>query len=151
VRNPEEKPDALVTKQLAPGGRIDQIAALAQSMPTMPLTLQVGPEMLESWNVIARSDPEYAPGFARLKAAMQRATNQLLPAPYVPTAAPSLGAAGLGGEWPDARPPASAAPNDVPGAPPDPRPPFTAPADAASLARIQGLLVERIGISSASV
>jgi hypothetical protein len=151
VRDPEEKPNPLVTRELAPGGRLDQIAALVQGVQSMPVTLQVGPEMLESWQALVRSNPEYAPGYERLKAGVERSINQVLPAPYVPIDITSLEAAGLGRELPDALRTGSVALDDATGVSPDPRTAYVDPADAASLARIQGLLVERIGISSSSV
>ena len=94
-------PDRKVVAELSPGGRLDDVATVLDDAGSMPLTVQVGPETLESWNTLSQSDARLAPGVGRVENAVARPTTQLLPAPYVPIDLTSLEAAGLGSQLPN--------------------------------------------------
>ena len=121
--------------ELAPGGRLADIADLLQSAGAMPLTLEVGPETLESWDALAQADARLGTGVASVKAAVERTSNQLLPAPYVPIDLTSLEAAGLGAQLPDQLRTGSSTLDQITGVSPDTRTAFVDPIDAATLAR----------------
>jgi hypothetical protein len=77
-----------------PGGRLARLATAASRSSTVPLTLEPGPETLESWAIRAKNDVSAAPGLNAMKSATR--DNQILSGPYVPIDIPSLEQAGLG-------------------------------------------------------
>ncbi len=135
TRNADGSTNRSVLEELAPGGRLADVADLLQSAGPMPLTLQVGPETLESWEALAQADSRLAAGFASVKAAVERPSNQLLPAPYVPIDLTSLEAAGLGAQLPDQLRTGSSVLNQITGVSPDTRTAFVDPIDTPTLAR----------------
>jgi hypothetical protein len=128
---------------LREGGRVADLAALAGDAP-VPLTLQVGPELLESWQALAAADAAYAEGAEQLAAAASDPANQLLPAPYVPTDLTALEAAGLGDALADQLVAGAETLEQLVGRTPDPRTAFVHPVDGATLARLRGLLTDRV-------
>ena len=70
VLDADGRPDRKVVAELAPGGRLDDVATLLDDAGSMPLTVQVGPETLESWNALAQSDARLAPGLGRVETAV---------------------------------------------------------------------------------
>src|SRR4029453_10880311 len=57
ARNADGSTNGNVLAELAPGGRLADIADLLQYAGSLPLTLQGGPETLESWEGRAPADP----------------------------------------------------------------------------------------------
>jgi hypothetical protein len=151
ARDADGSPNPTVRSELAPGGRLADIADLLQDASSMPLTLEVGPETLESWEALAQADARLGAGFASVKAAVARTSNQLLPAPYVPIDLTSLEAAGLGAQFPDQLRTGSATLDQLTGVSPDTRTAFVDPIDAPALARIRGLLVDRVVVRAPSI
>ncbi|HET9730369.1 MAG TPA: hypothetical protein VFR41_13140, partial [Acidimicrobiia bacterium] len=100
VSDPATQPsgadDPAVTAELRTHGRLDRIAGLLSRASGVPISLLVGPETAESWARLARSDAHYATGYKRLRTAVRRGPNLVLPAPYVPVDATALEQAGLG-------------------------------------------------------
>jgi hypothetical protein len=81
-------------QSVRPGGRLTRLATAASRSPDVPLTLEPGPETLESWAIRARNDASAAPGLNLVKSAADG--NQILSGPYVPIDIPSLEQADLG-------------------------------------------------------
>lgn len=81
-------------ESIHPGGRLTRLATAASRSSDVPLTLEPGPETLESWAVRAQRDPNAAPGLNLMKSATNG--NQILSGPYVPIDIPSLEQADLG-------------------------------------------------------
>jgi hypothetical protein len=81
-------------ESIHPGGRLTRLATAASRSPDVPLTLEPGPETLESWAARAKNDPSAATGLNLMKSATSG--NQILSGPYVPIDIPSLEQAGLG-------------------------------------------------------
>jgi hypothetical protein len=79
-----------------PGGRLTRLATAASRSPNVPLTLEPGPETVESWSIRARNDASAAPGLDLLRSATSG--NQILSGPYVPIDLPSLEQADLGND-----------------------------------------------------
>jgi len=96
ARIPDGSLDASVTAQMQPGGRLDRIATVFARAGSFPYSVVVGPETVETWQRIARSDRKDEAGFARVRAAVARSTTELLPTSYVPIDDVALEAAGLG-------------------------------------------------------
>jgi hypothetical protein len=142
-------PDAL--DELAPGGRLDEIARLLDEAGTMPLSLQVGPETLEAWDALAQADSRLGTGVARVKEAAARPSTQLLRAPYVPIDLTSLEAAGLGSDYADQLRTGANVVEGLTGVTPDARTAFVDPVDTAALARLRGLLVDRVVLRAPAV
>jgi hypothetical protein len=151
VLEPDGTAGARAQRELAPGGRLDDVATLLDDAGTMPLSVTAGPETLAAWTALAASNPRLAPGLARVTQALARPTTQLMSATFVPIDLPSLEAAGLGSELPDQLRAGSEALAASAGARPDSRAIAVEPADAAALARLRGLLVDRVVIDGAAL
>lgn len=84
------------------GGRLDRLAGAVSAASDVPLSLVLGPETLESWQLASdtESGGSSAIGerFDSLRAAVAGGGHQILAAPYVPLDMPSLEASGLGPE-----------------------------------------------------
>jgi hypothetical protein len=133
--------------ELAPGARVDNIATLLASSPSIPLSLQVGPETIEAWAALAKSQPAVGAGLQRVRDALSRSSTQVLPSPYVPIDETSLEGAGLGGQLPDQLVAGSDAIEATSGVTPDPRTAIVDPVNAPTLSRLRDLLVDRVVIS----
>ena len=98
---PDGSLDPGVAAQMKPGGRLDRIATVldrARARSRIPLV--VGPETVETWQQVAQPTVTTRPALARVRAAVARATTELLPATYVPIDEVALEAAGLGDNLP---------------------------------------------------
>ena len=93
---PDGSDDPKVVAEMKTGGRLDRIATLLARSSGVRVSLAIGPETAEAWKRLGRRNPALAASFARVRAAAQRSTSELLPAPYVPIDAAALEAAGLG-------------------------------------------------------
>jgi hypothetical protein len=144
-------PEPAVVRDLEPGGRLHDIARLLDDADAMPLTLQVGPETLESWQSLSGSRPSLVDGVASVKNAASRPSTQLLPAPYVPIDIPSINAAGLGSELPDQLRVGSDVLDRITGVTPSLRTMFIDPADEIAVANMRALLVDRVVVRGASL
>jgi hypothetical protein len=151
VRNAAGEPDPEVVDELAPGGRLAGIADLLDESGPLPLTLEVGPEMLESWAELSRSDARLAPGYEHVREAAARATTQLLPAPYVPIDLTALEAAGLGAQLPNQLRTGARALEAATNVSPNARTAYIDPVDAPVLARVRDLLVDRVAVPAQAV
>ncbi len=134
-------PSTLAAMQ--PGGRLDHIATLLARAGSFPLTLGIGPETLAAWSAEARTHAALAPGFERVRSGTARPTNQRLPEPYVPIAAPTLIDEGLGSHLPEEFAAGSKAVFDSTGRIPDPRAAFVDPADTATLDQLTQMQVSQ--------
>jgi hypothetical protein len=128
---------------MKPGGRLDKLAKLLARAGDFPLTLGIGPEMLQSWAAAAQSQPALQTGVARVRKAAQQRSVQLLPEPYVPIAGPTIEAEGLGGHLPDEYVKGSDTTNAVTGEIPDPRTALVDPVDEQTTSRLTQMLVGR--------
>ena len=151
MRDAEGTADPAVVSELAPGGRLGQIATLLDDAAPMPLTLQVGPETLESWNALAQTNPRLAAGVTSVKEAAARTNVQLLPAPYVPIDLTSLEAAGLGSQLPNQLRTGAQVLEQLTNVSPSSRTAFVDPVDAAALASVRDLLVDRVAVRGPSI
>lgn len=133
---------------LAPGGRLATFASLLERARGVPLTMSIGPEVLESWTALGADDPDLRAGAARVAAAAARPTTQVLPVPYVPIDLTALEAAGLGDHLPDQLVLGSDTVEALTGTTPDPRTAVVMPADAPTLARLRQLLVDRVVVAA---
>ncbi len=93
---PDGSDDPKVVAEMKPGGRLDRIATLLARSSGLRVSLAIGPETGEAWKRLGRRSPAVAASFARVRAAAQRSTSEILPTPYVPIDAAALEAAGLG-------------------------------------------------------
>jgi hypothetical protein len=146
-----EKPKPKVAAELEPGGRLADIAELLDDAGSMPLSLQISPETLESWTALGANDTRLASSAASVKAAAARATTQLLPTPYVPIDITSLDAAGLGTELPDQIRAGADVLERLTGVAPTTRTAFVDPIDPDALASVRALLADRIVVRAGSV
>ena len=64
---PDGTPAPGVVAELAPEGRLADIATLLEEAAATPLSLRVGPETLEAWASLAQADARLAPGVARVR------------------------------------------------------------------------------------
>jgi hypothetical protein len=128
---------------MKPGGRLDELAKLLARAGDFPLTLGVGPEMLQGWADAAHTDPALQTGVARVRRAIQQPAIQLLPEPYVPIAGPTIEAEGLGGHLPDEYVEGSDTIDAVTGEIPDPRTALVDPINEPTVARLTQMLVGR--------
>jgi hypothetical protein len=151
IRDVDGAADPDLAAELGPGGRVDMIATLLEATAGQPLSLQVGPETLEAWDVLASSNAAYAPGLQRVEQAITNPATQVLPAPYVPIDFTSLEAAGLGDELPDQLVLGSDVIEGLTEVTPDPRTAVTEPVDAPALARLRDLLVDRVIVRDTAV
>lgn len=133
--------------ELAPGGRLATFATLLDSARGIPLSMSIGPEVLESWAALAEDRADLRAGVEQVTAAIARATTQVLPVPYVPIDLTALEAAGLGSRLPEQLVLGSDTIEALAGATPDPRTAVVVPADAPTLARLRQLLVDRVVVS----
>jgi hypothetical protein len=140
--------DPVAVEEFSPGGRLDRIAQLLDDAGDFPVTLQLGPETLEAWSAQALADPEVAPAVEDVTDAAARRTTQVLPNTYVPIDLTSLEAAGLGEHLADQVVLGSDTLEALTGETPDPRTAHVDPIDAATLARLRGLLVDRVVIGA---
>ncbi len=153
IAQPAGSDDRTVVRALAPGGRIDRIASLLASTAGAPVSLVVSPETVESWARLAVRDRALLPSLARVRAAVNRPTSDLLAAPYVPIDATALEGAGLGDQLPDEFVRGSSTLQDVLGTTPLEHTPtmFLDPADDAAVDRLRAMLVERIAVRDGSL
>jgi hypothetical protein len=128
---------------MEPGGRLDELARLLARAGDFPLTLGIGPEMLQAWTAAAQTQPALQQGVARVRRAAQQPAVQLLPEPYVPIAGPTIEAEGLGDHLPDEYAEGSDAIDSVTGQIPDPRTALVDPIDEPTVARRTQMLVGR--------
>ncbi len=96
AREPDGTLDPAVVAQFRPDGRLGRIAAALPAASTLPLTLELGPETVQSWNQIAAGDATVQPGIRNITTL--GGGHDVLATPYVPLDIPALQAAGLGGE-----------------------------------------------------
>lgn len=99
ARQPDGSPNPTVVAQLRSDGRLGRIASELPAASTLPLTLELGPETIQSWSQIsqnAQNDPTLQSGIQNIQALA--GAHEVLTAPYVPLDIPALQAAGLGGE-----------------------------------------------------
>ena len=136
---------------MRPGGRLDNIATLLGRAGSFPVTLGIGPETLSIWQSAAHANPTFAPGFQRVRTAATRASTQLLPEPYVPVAAPTLEAEGLGAQLPPLYVAGSNAIDAATGQIPDPRTVFADPVDAASIGQLTQMSASRFVVRDAAL
>lgn len=145
---PDGTPDPTVTAQLVPGGRLDRITTLLVRPNRVPLSVVVGPDTAEAWARLADAESESGAGLDRLRRAVGTGATEVLPAPYVPIDAPSLGAAGLGDRIPSEYALGADTLRRVIGRGPT-RPASTAfvdPVDDTTLDRLRDLLVTRVAV-----
>ena len=132
VRNADGSPNGSVLAELAPGGRLADIADLLQTRGSDAADAR---GRAGDARVVGRARagrcPRSEPGVASVKAAVERTSNQLLPAPYVPIDLTSLEAAGLGAQLPDQLRTGSSTLDQITGVSPDTRTAFVDPIDAA--------------------
>jgi hypothetical protein len=96
ARQPDGTPNPTVVAQFRPDGRLGRIAAALPGASTLPLTLELGPETVQSWGQIAQGDATLQSGIRTITALA--GGHDVLASPYVPLDIPALQAAGLGGE-----------------------------------------------------
>jgi hypothetical protein len=136
---------------MRPGGRLDRIASLLGRAGSFPLTLGIGPEMLESWQRQARTVPALRRGFGLVRQAAARGSTQLLPEPYVPISGPAIEAEGLGSHLPEEYLAGSSAIADATGELPDPRTAFVDPVDTPTLDQLTQTLIGRFVVRDSSL
>ncbi|GIU85958.1 MAG: hypothetical protein KatS3mg009_0473 [Acidimicrobiia bacterium] len=151
VRGPDGAADPEAVAELAPGGRLADIAQLLDEAAGVELTLRLGPETVESWSVLADEDPALEPGLGAVLGAATRRQTQLLPSPYVPIDLTSLEAADLGGRLPEQMVLGSDTIERLTGVTPDPRTMLADPVDPRTLERLRGLLVDRVVVPAAAL
>jgi hypothetical protein len=151
VRGADLVADPTVERELERDGRLARVAAVLDAAGTMPATLQLSPETLESWQAIARTDRTRAAALASVLAAAARPSTALLTVPYVPIDLPALEAAGLGGELAGQLLAGGETLERLTGDAPDPRLAFAEPVDAASLDRLRELFVGRVVVRDTRV
>jgi hypothetical protein len=138
--------DPSVVRQMQRGGRLNSITQMFPSASGVPLSLVLGPETMQTWQQVASSDKSAAASFARVRTEANRATTELLPAPFVPIDATSLEAAGLGDHLPDEVIKGNNVLSSVLGthtaAPATTA--FMDPADSATVDRLRQMLVDRL-------
>src|SRR5262249_10668397 len=89
-----------VQHSIDPTGRLGRAAQALGAAGSVPLSLVLGPETLESWANLARHDRGAATGLDRVRTAVSdEDRRQVLATPYVPLDVPSLEAAGLGNQF----------------------------------------------------
>src|SRR5262245_22914425 len=136
---------------MKPGGRLDELAKLLARAGDFPLTLGVGPEMLQGWAAAAHTEPGVQTGVARVRRAIQQPAVQLLPEPYVPLAGPTIEAEGLGEHLPDEYVEGFDTIDAVTGEIPDPRTALVDPIDEATDARLTQMLVGRFVVRDSAL
>ncbi|GIU90262.1 MAG: hypothetical protein KatS3mg010_1361 [Acidimicrobiia bacterium] len=151
VRGPDGTPDPEAVAELAPGGRLSDIAELLDEAAGVALSLRLGPETVESWNALVPEDPTLEPGITAVLRAAARGETQLVPSPYVPIDLTSLEAADLGARLPDQILLGSDTLERLTGVTPDPRTMLVDPVDARTLERLRGLLVDRVVVPASSL
>jgi hypothetical protein len=90
-----------IAKQMQASGRLDKIATLLARAEDFPMSLIVGPETAEAWQLLAKNDREAEAGLERLRQAAGAETTFLMPTSYVPINEASLEAAGMGTRLPE--------------------------------------------------
>lgn len=151
VRGPGGTPDPEAVAELAPGGRLSDIAALLDEAAGVDLSVRLGPETVESWNALVPQDPTLEPGVTAVLQAAARRETQLVPSPYVPIDLTSLEAADLGARLPDQIVLGSDTLERLTGVTPDPRTMLVDPVDARTLERLRGLLVDRVVVPASAL
>jgi len=151
VRGPDGTPDPDALAELAPGGRLSDIAALLDEATGIDLSVRLGPETVESWTALAAQDPTLEPGVTAVLRAAARRETQLLPSPYVPIDLTSLEAADLGVRLPDQIVLGSDTLERLTGVTPDPRTMLVDPVDARTLERLRGLFVDRVVVPASAL
>jgi hypothetical protein len=85
-----------VASEMAPEGRLADIARLLELASDVPLTLRVSPQTLAAWSALAEVDRDYLLGLASVRDAVERRAVEVLAAPYVPLDMGALEAGALG-------------------------------------------------------
>ncbi|HEX4489849.1 MAG TPA: DUF6049 family protein [Acidimicrobiia bacterium] len=125
---------AAVQHMIGPDGRLGRAAQALAAARTVPLSLVLGPETLESWANLARHDKGASAGLTRVREAVaDEDRRQVLATPYVPLNVPSLEAAGLDSSFVDDLRLGTDAVQSVVGVVPDPRTVLLDPVDAGAL------------------
>ncbi len=143
--DPSEPPTGDDTSTLAamrPSGRLGRIASLLGRAGSFPLTLGIGPEMLSTWNREAGAHHALAAGLKQVRDAAARASNQLLPEPYVPIQGPAIEAEGLGSELPQEYLTGKTTLADLTGRNPDTNTAFVDPVDTPTLDELTQMLID---------
>ncbi len=96
ARQADGSPNPAVVAQFRSDGRIGRIASELPDGSLLPLTLELGPETIQSWGQIAQNDPTVQAGIRSITALA--GGHEVLASPYVPLDIPALRAAGLGNE-----------------------------------------------------
>ena len=96
AREPDGSPNPAVVAEFRPDGRLGRIAANLPNGSQLPLTLELGPETIQSWGQIAQNDPTVQAGIRSITSLSSG--HEVLSSPYVPLDVPALQAAGLGNE-----------------------------------------------------
>jgi hypothetical protein len=145
ARRPDGRPEPRVLEAMQSDGRLARVAAALARADSVPLTLAISPETLQSWLEFARERPPLRAAANAVRIAAGDRDNQLLPAPYVPIDLPAFERAGFGDRLSDEL---------VAGADTlrnltqvrldDPRTFAVDPVDEAALARLRGFLVDRV-------
>jgi hypothetical protein len=137
-------PDPEVLSQFAKNGRLGQIGSLLGHARGVPLTLAVSPETLQSWTNLSRDHADFRAPVAAVRAAAASSANDLLPEPFIPINLPAFEAADLGDYLSTELVAGSTILHDLTGVRVDTRTAFVDPVDAASLARLRGLLFQQV-------
>jgi Family of unknown function (DUF6049) len=147
---PDGSDDPKVVAEMKPGGRLDRIATLLARSSGLRVSLAIGPESAEAWKRLGRRNPAVAASFARVRAAAQRSTSEILPTPYVPIDAAALEAAGLGQYLPGEYGTGTGALRSALGANPSPSPQSAfidpAPTSDAAVDGLRRMLIDRVAV-----
>ncbi|MGO9877333.1 MAG: DUF6049 family protein [Acidimicrobiia bacterium] len=152
--DPFEPPTGADTSTLAamrPGGRLDDIAKMLSLAGSFPLTLGIGPEMLATWNREATTHHALASGLKQVRDAAARASNQLLPEPYVPIQGPTIEAEGLGSQLGQEYVAGSTLLADLTGRYPDTNTAFVDPVDTPTLDQLTQTLIDHFVVRDAAL
>jgi hypothetical protein len=143
--------DGSTLAAMRPDGRLGHIARLLGQAGSFPLTLGIGPEMLATWNREAATHHALASGLAQVRDAAARASNQLLPEPYVPISGPTIEAEGLGSELPQEYIAGGSTLSDLTGRDPDTNTSFVDPVDTPTLDQLTQMLIDHFVVRDGSL
>jgi Family of unknown function (DUF6049) len=146
---------AAVEARLQTSGPLGRAATALKDAGTLPLSLVVGPETVETWASIAKHDTQAATGLSEVRAAVaDEDRRQVLATPYVPLDFASLAAtspdAGADDVQNDLRLGADTV-QSVLGVVPDPRTVFLDPVDGAALRIARDASASRIIVREQAV
>ena len=141
--------DPAVLAQLEPDGRIGRQVAALERAGGVPVSLVPGPETLQTWEEVAKTEPLYASGVATLKSAF--GTSQTIANTYVPVNLPSLLRAGMTSAVDSQLIAGNEALNRFFGTRLDARTAVARPVDAATLARLVSGAVDRVVVDSSAL